>query len=225
MLGPAGGVRFHFPSSNWARTSYAVFPSPARYAPGWNPGRQLFGVDEARARAFHRSRRPRPGSPARTGTLPENSASPSRNFAGCVHSSWRPSSRRTSAHYARGRHTFEWRVWQLRRTLFPAPRPDSRRRVRTQKLSAMRRCWQAHTSLLVNTPVRSGEMSASRSSDSTRMEVSSLCTASACAACRFSSSRAGWSGTRFPPVFVAAGSGIPRLSSSFSRRFQGNPLP
>jgi hypothetical protein len=35
------------------------------------------------------------------------------------------------------------------------------------KYSAMRRCWQIHTSPLVNTSVRSGEMSASRSSDST----------------------------------------------------------
>ncbi len=54
------------------------------------------------------------------------------------------------------------------------------------------------TNPLVNNPVRSGNRSASRSSDNTRMEVSSLCTTSPCAAWRWSSSRAVGGGPRLP---------------------------
>ena len=75
------------------------------------------------------------------------------------------------------------------------------------------------------TPVRSEEISVSRSSDRTRIEVSSLWTTSAWAACRLSSSRAGWSGTAFAARIshcVAAGSGIPKLASNGDRTF---PVP
>src|SRR5579883_3212041 len=96
------------------------------------------------------------------------------------------------------------------------------------KYSAIRNFWTIHTSPLVNTPVRSGEISVSRSNDSTRMEVSSLWTTSAWADWRLSSSRAGWSGIAFSvrtSHCVAAGSGMPKLASRLSVRFQGTPVP
>jgi hypothetical protein len=83
-----------------------------------------------------------------------------------------------------------------------------------------------HTTPLVNTPVRSGKMSASRSSDSTRMDVSSLCTTSPCAAWRFSSCSAGWRMTVSSTIShcVATGSGMPRLFSRPCSLYHGTPL-
>ena len=89
---------------------------------------------------------------------------------------------------------------------------------------------------LVNTPVRSAASSsvgtsswrASRRSVSTGMEVSSLCNTSFCAAWRINSAIAGRIAAAASVTIahcVAAGSGMPRLSSRLSNRFQGNPLP
>src|SRR5260370_37156666 len=96
------------------------------------------------------------------------------------------------------------------------------------KNSAIRRSWKIHTTPLVNTPVRSGEMSASRSSDSTRIDVSSLCTTSPCAAWRVSSCSAGWRLTAVSATIshsVATGNGMPRLLSRPCNRYHGTQLP
>src|ERR1035438_4680330 len=71
-------------------------------------------------------------------------------------------------------------------------------------------------------------MSASRSSDSTRMDVSSLCTTSPCAAWRVSSCSAGWRMTAVSATIshcVATGSGMPRLFSRPCSLYHGTPLP
>src|SRR5205085_1594556 len=78
------------------------------------------------------------------------------------------------------------------------------------KYSAIWRPSWVDTMPLVNVPVRSSD--ASRTIDSTRIPVSSLCSTSPCAACRISSSRAALMTSAVSSTIshcVEAGNGIP----------------
>jgi hypothetical protein len=137
--------------------------------------------------------------------------------------------RSVSGHCAITHHTSEWVLATPPHFAFKTSARFSPARWQPVKYSAIFRlmsvfCQSHCPSLvakmpLVNTPVRLSD--GSRTSRSTRMLVSSLCSTSPCAACRISSSRAGLLNAAASSTishWVAAGSGIPRLACRFARR-------
>ena len=97
------------PASTLASGEVHVPAGPTRNAV--SPTRHLSSLAErssGHTRVYRAGGRPRlrPTSPAQTGTPPENSRSPSQNFAGYGRYSSPPASGMVSARFARGRRTF-----------------------------------------------------------------------------------------------------------------------